>query len=52
MEGIRAMKPSTKVAIEPTFSCKSAEEKKIEILRAASMNTGIKIVAHVFPGYL
>ena len=51
--GISAINPSTKVAIDPSFS--PSEEsvcKKMKMLSRDNIKVGINIVAHAFPGIL
>jgi hypothetical protein len=51
--GTKAIKPRTKVAIDPNFSSTEVLVwRKMKILSRASMNIGMKIVAQAFPGNL
>ena len=51
--GIRAIKPRTKVAIDPSFSpIEESVCRKMKMLSRDNMKVGMKIVAHAFPGIL
>ena len=51
--GTKAMKPSTKVAIEPSFyEIEASVCRKMKMLSRDNMNMGMKMFAHALPGNL